>query len=495
MKTKGFLLKTYTNLLFFLLQLSFSTLPLLFAANLWSHFGRNACFFTENPSFQNNFQCFFFFIFSHVFFFSFSSHFSRVFFFFFLFFCVIFLFSDCRVQGKIKFFNPCGYGFIVFHHNSKDCEAYFKPAHLLSNKSEIRQNVSVTFVPVTTGQFGSGWKATEIRAAATTLSAPAKRLPSTFADFDFLKEHLPTALRSYDFVLAHGLPGRIGEIAKALSTCINLLAADSHMDQIFILYVKVAKCTGKPPMTALSEIDSFNTQDLRATVKRWCGAAANALGAHELHKLTWTLLHSLLKVHACFCRVDTLPEVDPLLVVPSFVPDHEHRKLECEKLAYIFGWAVWSVASKSAAQSSQHMLLWAFVQNELQTMDPIRLVKRTRVVLFDFALEFFYSMESLSSELLSVAQKQPCYAIKWTKVALLSNKHLRHRFQHASDQALQRIALTMPDDELDLAFVAIVSKYLRSKQKTWRSMKGWLPKSEASQRAALRGQKRASDDS
>jgi hypothetical protein len=147
--------------------------------------------------------------------------------------------------------------------------------------------------------------------------------------------------------------------------------------------------------------------------------------------------------------------------------------------------------------SPQHRLLWSFVRDEVQTVDPVRNVKRTKVVLHDDIISsFFYQLEGTTAGLLRVAENHISGALRWTKLSLLSNNQLRAAFESVATRAWASTRQPDPAAGLfDLVFGLLASKYLKSRQKTWRQLNGWLPKAEAAQRAGIRATaKRVAED-
>jgi hypothetical protein len=125
----------------------------------------------------------------------------------------------------------------------------------------------------------------------------------------------------------------------------------SRAHQIYPLYEavvsavnKMRKASGSALKVALA-IDQLNTEDVRAEICLLVAVEVEPLLAADRHRLAYYVLRGLLDVHAL-----AVPDIDGNAIFPAFVPDTRHV-LEMEKLAYIFGWAVWAVATKSKVAS------------------------------------------------------------------------------------------------------------------------------------------------
>ena len=102
-------------------------------------------------------------------------------------------------------------------------------------------------------------------------------------------------------------------------------------------------------------------------------------------------------------------------------------------------------------------------------------------------VQFMYHLESLMIELFEQHNELGPNILRYVKNNLISNLHLNQMFIRILKSSNREVNVDLEDEECKFVYERCVSIYMKSRQKTWRSVNNYIPeKGTASLRESLK---------
>jgi hypothetical protein len=407
-------------------------------------------------------------------------------------------FAARRTTGFVKSYQAESYGFIAFGRNQ---QAFVSPSNITFDETQMTVGTDVGFVVSTNVH---GYVAADVYLLPPSLPKPVRPTQLEPVDVGVAVERLAKVFRELFgasapqvVVSANSHPAlqRAAERAQERDDFAAFLfagpTAPAGLRQLVVKIItgireqhqraKKRKLAAAVAIAALAH-DAASIKLLHDCGKQGC--SISGWSAQQVQTFLYQLVRSVQHIISTY-EDSEAARPKPADWVPNPYRPRVGREAEANRLHYVFGFAHYRTIS-SCLDDQAVNVLHTLEDHEKVTFDPARQVKRTSIILKSAFLEgFCYLLEGALDTLFSEEAASTTTGLTYVRESIVYNNHL-HTAWKGCIAALDTEDVNLAKNVLDLLFVRFVATYLRSRQKSWRVMRGWIPQKVAALRASLR---------